>query len=99
MLVEADVTTGLLLLLLRQRLMMMRRIWAAVVAVVPIAGVITAVSVVLSLAASLLGVEAIAARPLAGPDVADRDEKGAAFGAAEEPVAFVGPVADSSPGC
>lgn len=79
--------------------MMMRRIWAAVVAVVPIAGVITAVSVVLSLAASLLGVGAIAARPLAGPDVADRDEKGAAFGAAEEPVAFVGPVADSSPGC
>lgn len=93
MLVETDVTTRLLLVM----------IWA-VVAMVPVAGVIiiAAVLVVIavSLAYSLLCVRAVVARrPAAEPDVADRQEEAARLGAAEESQAFIGAVAYSFTCC
>lgn len=83
MLVEADVTTGVLLLM----------VWTLVVAMVPVAGVIIAAAVVVSLAGSLVCVGAIAARPVAESDVADREEEAAGFWTAEEPMALIGTVA------
>ena len=84
MLEETNVTTVLLVM-----------IWAVIAAMVPVAGLIIAAAVVVSLTGSLVHVWPIAARPVAEPDVTDRDEEGAGFGAAEEPVALKGTVAHS----
>lgn len=86
MLVDANVTTGLLLLLLLAQ--------SVVVVMVPIVGRIIAAVVVL-LTGSLVLVGAVAARPVAEPDVAHGEEEGATLWAAEEPVTLVRPVADS----
>lgn len=68
----------------------------------PVAGVIigtAAVVVVVSLAGSLVCIVAIAARPVAKPDVADGEEESAGVGAGEEPVTFIGTVAQSFTHC
>lgn len=66
---------------------------------VPVDGMITAAPVVVLLTDSLVCVGAIAARPVAEPDVAHWEEEGAAFGAAEESMALVGPIAHSFTYC
>lgn len=87
-LAEADVTAVLLMV-----------IRAAAAAVVPVAGVTVAPAVVVSLARSLVSVGALAAGPVAEPDVTDREEEGAGVRAAEEPVALIGAVACSFTCC
>lgn len=82
MLVDADVTTGLLLLMTQT--VIVGRINAAVVVL---------------LTGSLVWVGAVAARPMAEPDVAHGEEEGTALWAAEESVTLVGPVAKSFTNC
>lgn len=62
---------------------------------VPIDGVIVAAPAVVLLTDLFLCIRATAARPVAEPDMAHWEEEGAAFGAAEEPMAFIGPIAYS----
>lgn len=95
MLVEANVTTGLLLLLLVLLVLVLLLVTQAVVVVmVPIVGRIN-VAVVVLLTGSLVWVGTVAARPMAEPDVAHGEEEGAALWTVEEPVTLVGPVANS----
>lgn len=68
-------------------------IWAVAVIMLPVA------AAVVSLAGSLVCVGAVATRPVAEPNVADWEEEGAGFGAGEEPVAFIGTVAQSFTYC
>lgn len=86
-LVDANVTTGLLLLLLVTQ--------AVIVVLVPIVGR----TVVVLLTGSLVWVGAVAAGPMAEPDVADGEEEGTALWAGEESVTLVGPVANSFTNC
>lgn len=65
-----------------------------VVVVVPIDGMIVAPAMVV-VPDMFLCVGAAAARPVAEPDVADWEEEGTAFGAAEDAMALVGPVASA----
>lgn len=65
---------------------------------VSIGGRIVAPAMVV-LTAVFLCVGATAARPVAQLDVADWEEKGTAFRAAEEPMALVGPVAPAFTDC
>lgn len=94
MVVEADVAAGLLVVVL----VIVR---VVVVAVLPVDGVIIAVAAaaVFSLAGSLVSIGDAAAGPVTDPDVADGEEEGAGFGAAEEPMALKGPVACSFAYC
>lgn len=66
---------------------------------VPVDGMIIAAPVVVLLTGSLVCVGAIAARPVAEPDVAHREEDAAVFGTAEELMALVGSVAHSFTYC
>lgn len=83
MLVEANVTTLLL----------------GVVAAVPVAGVAVAAAVLVPVTPPLVCVGGTVARPVAEPDVADRDEESAGFGACEVAVTLIGAVAHSFSRC
>lgn len=82
--VEANVAVGLLV-----------RLMYTGVVMVPIDGVIVAAPAVVLLTDLFLCIRATAARPVAEFDMAHWEEEGAAFGAAEEPMALVGPIACS----
>ena len=66
---------------------------------VPIGGLVVVAPVLVLLTASFVCVGTIAARPVAKPDVAHREEEGAAFGASEESLSLVGPIAISFTCC
>lgn len=83
-LVKANVAVGLLVLLMY-----------TVFVMVPIDGVIVAAPAVVLLTDLFLCIRATAARRVAGLDMAHWEEEGAAFGATEEPMALVGPIACS----